>query len=311
MDCCLPGSSVHGILQARILEWVAMPSSRGHSWPRDWSWVSPIADSLPSEPPGKPWCQAYKDPIKQLWLSRRSYESEGLGAAFAEKALNTESLGWSPRCPIVPPIWSWHTHRSCHLAAVVGFLGAPAASWHEQWVSQSFQGKSKLAFLVGREILLLKVPNRTPEANPQLGWPLAWSKSHECFLSKVLGISTLASLDWTLEYPFQTPSPTPPILVMGTSDLVGVWTHQGPGAPFLGSPLSGLPFSHGEKALPSTWQHMWPRDTHPLLPGQDYPTGRPSGLLEQQSGGIWKHKNNFKGHWYVITIFKKRREKKH
>ena len=239
MDCCLPGSSVHGILQARILEWVAMPFSRGHSWPRDWSWVSPIADSLPSEPPGKPWCQAYKDPIKQLWLSRRSYESEGLGAAFAEKALNTESLGWSPRCPIVPPIWSWHTHRSCHLAAVVGFLGAPAASWHEQWVSQSFQGKSKLAFLVGREILLLKVPNRTPEANPQLGWPLAWSKSHECFLSKVLGISTLASLDWTLEYPFQTPSPTPPILVMGTSDLVGVWTHQGPGAPFLGSPLSG------------------------------------------------------------------------
>ena len=29
MDCSLPGTSVHGILQARILEWVAMPSSRG------------------------------------------------------------------------------------------------------------------------------------------------------------------------------------------------------------------------------------------------------------------------------------------
>ena len=35
-----PGSSVHGILQARILEWAAMPSSRGSSWPRDWTWVS-------------------------------------------------------------------------------------------------------------------------------------------------------------------------------------------------------------------------------------------------------------------------------
>ena len=35
MDCNLPGSSVHGILQARILEWVAMPSSRESSWPRD------------------------------------------------------------------------------------------------------------------------------------------------------------------------------------------------------------------------------------------------------------------------------------
>ena len=35
MDCSLPGSSVHGILQARILEWVAMPSPRGSSQPRD------------------------------------------------------------------------------------------------------------------------------------------------------------------------------------------------------------------------------------------------------------------------------------
>ena len=34
-DCSLPGSSVQGILQARILEWVAMPSSRGPSRPRD------------------------------------------------------------------------------------------------------------------------------------------------------------------------------------------------------------------------------------------------------------------------------------
>ena len=35
VDCSLPGSSVHGILQTRILEWVAMPSFRGSSWPRD------------------------------------------------------------------------------------------------------------------------------------------------------------------------------------------------------------------------------------------------------------------------------------
>ena len=38
-----PGSSVHGILQARILEWVAMPSSRGSFQPRDRTWVSCIA----------------------------------------------------------------------------------------------------------------------------------------------------------------------------------------------------------------------------------------------------------------------------
>ena len=43
MDCSLPGSSVHGILQARILEWVAMPSSRGSSRPRDRTQVSHVS----------------------------------------------------------------------------------------------------------------------------------------------------------------------------------------------------------------------------------------------------------------------------
>ena len=43
VDCSPPGSSVHGILQARILEWVAISFSRGSSWPRDWTKVSHIA----------------------------------------------------------------------------------------------------------------------------------------------------------------------------------------------------------------------------------------------------------------------------
>ena len=38
-DCSLPGSSVHGIFQARILEWVAISFSRGSFWPRDWTQV--------------------------------------------------------------------------------------------------------------------------------------------------------------------------------------------------------------------------------------------------------------------------------
>ena len=42
----LPGSSVHGILQARILEWVAVLFFRGSSQPRDWTWVSCIARRL-------------------------------------------------------------------------------------------------------------------------------------------------------------------------------------------------------------------------------------------------------------------------
>ena len=48
MDCSPPGSSVHGILQAGILKWIAISFSRGYSWPRDQTQVScvPCTDRL-------------------------------------------------------------------------------------------------------------------------------------------------------------------------------------------------------------------------------------------------------------------------
>ena len=55
MDYSLLGPSVHRILQARILEWIAIPFFRGSSQPRIESQSPALqADSLPSEPPGKP-----------------------------------------------------------------------------------------------------------------------------------------------------------------------------------------------------------------------------------------------------------------
>ena len=62
IDYSPPGSSVHGILQARIPERVAMPFSRGSSWPG----VEPRtptlqADSSPSEPPGKSYRKVHRD----------------------------------------------------------------------------------------------------------------------------------------------------------------------------------------------------------------------------------------------------------
>ena len=55
MDCSPPGSSEHGISQARILEWVAISFSRGSSWSRDWNCVSCIASGFfAAEPWGKP-----------------------------------------------------------------------------------------------------------------------------------------------------------------------------------------------------------------------------------------------------------------
>ena len=52
MDCSLPGFSVHGIFQARVLEWVAISFSRGSSQPRDRIGSPTLeADALPTEPP--------------------------------------------------------------------------------------------------------------------------------------------------------------------------------------------------------------------------------------------------------------------
>ena len=55
MDYSLPGSSLHGISQARVLEWVGISFSRGSSWPSDWTQVSCIAGGFfTAEPSGKP-----------------------------------------------------------------------------------------------------------------------------------------------------------------------------------------------------------------------------------------------------------------
>ena len=55
LNCSPPGSFTHGISQTRILEWVAIPFSRGFPQPRDQPRSrASQADSLPSEPPGKP-----------------------------------------------------------------------------------------------------------------------------------------------------------------------------------------------------------------------------------------------------------------
>ena len=72
-DSSPPGSSVHGILQARILEWVAMPSSRESSPPRDRNWVSCFAGCfcfLPTEPLGLRGNQIYQRLDLRLPTSR-------------------------------------------------------------------------------------------------------------------------------------------------------------------------------------------------------------------------------------------------
>ena len=65
MDCSPPDSSVPGILQARILEWVAIPFSQGYFQPRDRAQVSHTAGRFVTEPPGT--LQTVNDPGKEVW----------------------------------------------------------------------------------------------------------------------------------------------------------------------------------------------------------------------------------------------------
>ena len=69
IDCSLPGSSVHGILQARILNWVAFPCSRKSFQPRDQTWVS---------------CTAGK--FFTVWATREMWKTESGPAATGAPA---------------------------------------------------------------------------------------------------------------------------------------------------------------------------------------------------------------------------------
>ena len=72
MDCSLPGSSVYGFSQARILEWVAISFSRGSSQPRDQTLFSCLAGRVfTTEPPGKPPLFVYTHGIR----TRSSYRT--------------------------------------------------------------------------------------------------------------------------------------------------------------------------------------------------------------------------------------------
>ena len=68
-DCSLPGSCIYGILQARILEWVAIPFYSGSSWPREPTCISCIEGwFFSAEPLGKPHIVSYHLPIVTVIL---------------------------------------------------------------------------------------------------------------------------------------------------------------------------------------------------------------------------------------------------
>ena len=114
MDYSLPGSSTHGILQARILEWVAIPFSRRSSWPGNQTWISCIADGFfTTEPPEKPNSQATLGHFCWLMLVRSGDKNHAF-RKFVLRSYDSISSKDSQNITSSPTIF----HHSCSELAI-------------------------------------------------------------------------------------------------------------------------------------------------------------------------------------------------
>ena len=125
-DCSLPGSSVHGILWATILEWVAMPSSRASSPPRDWTWVSRITGRFftiwaTREARVRSGLSIKKVSYcqwKQLFNQAKfpiqlAYKKHSRTKSFNNHQI-TELVGSSLNQPQFNRLWNWYPRRETH-----------------------------------------------------------------------------------------------------------------------------------------------------------------------------------------------------
>ena len=115
MDYTPPGSSVLGISQARTLEWVAIPSSRGSPWSRDWAHVSCIADRFfTTASPGKTCPKGVK------WFSSVIQSCPTLC-----DPVDYRTPGFSVDHKL-PELTQTHVHKICHAIQPPHSLSSPA-----------------------------------------------------------------------------------------------------------------------------------------------------------------------------------------
>ena len=129
--CSLPGSSVHGIFQARILEWVAICCSRGYFWARDRTRVSSIADRRftvwvtreAHDKKTKKHTLIHKIPTKINLLKVKNKPNVSYSAFFSETCSKTRSSG-------IILDWWWV------------YMIFPGCSWNVLWKYLCFLGAS-------------------------------------------------------------------------------------------------------------------------------------------------------------------------
>ena len=106
MACSPPGFSVHGILQARILEWIAIPFSRGTSQPRDWTLVSCITGRFVTIwPTGKSYFIFSISLFPQLQCSNTANLSKEKSDRNPETSMSRILRIWHPH-----PAYGVHVH---------------------------------------------------------------------------------------------------------------------------------------------------------------------------------------------------------
>ena len=132
MDCSPPSSSVRWILQARILEWVAVPSSRGYSQPRDGTCVSYVScidwqvGSLPLAPPEKPSCHVSHGRN----LTWTSFPKLCIQKRPTNTQINREPFPHRFICPLgLPKPFIWQIRKM---------------KLRESWLTQLINGKSEI-----------------------------------------------------------------------------------------------------------------------------------------------------------------------
>ena len=174
MDCSPPGSSVHGIFQAGILEWVAMPSSRGPSWHRDGTCISCIVGGFTTEPQGE----------IQSDESRRMFENMTSDSWFLSLYLFSLGGGRS-KCPEDSQYVLWNTNQQCGMQPVIKpfyLLVFPYSL--VSWLGKFFSHKDSMVLAQRQKYRSLEQNRKPRDKSTHLWTPYLWQRRQEHTLEK-------------------------------------------------------------------------------------------------------------------------------